>query len=326
MDINLKQAFDMFIFDRETYCGDNTVKNYKNTLRYFLNYMEQSRGCSLEQISLDSVTIVDLQGYIHMLRNRKKLATHPLKPTEDKPVTNTTIRTYSIDLRTFFNFLYENEYMEKNLMRKFKLIKREKKLVLPLFTHEVQEIDDLYNLKSMTGLRNYCIVHLMLDAGLRSGEVCNLKVSDVSFDENFIIIFDGKGCKDRIVPLASSLKKRLYQYVTLYRPHTQMHNYMFVSVDGHLSPITENTVKSMFSRIRKQTGIERLKPHLLRHTFATSYILGGGDMESLRIFLGHASYETTQTYLHLANTYSRMGSDIYKLDKIFFKRYYGIAQ
>lgn len=326
MDINLKQAFDMFIFDRETYCGDNTIKNYKNTLRYFLNFMEHSIGCSLEQIPLSSVTLVDLQSYVHMLRNRKKLATHPLKPTEDKPVTNTTIRTYCIDLRTFFNFLYDNEYMEKDLMKRFKLIKRENKLILPLFSHEVQEIDELYNLKSMTGLRNYCIVHLMLDAGLRSGEVCNLQARDVNFDDNYIIIYIGKGRKDRIIPLAQPLKKRLHQYWLLYRPHTQTHNNMFVSSDGKYNPITENTIKSLFSRIRKQTGITRLKPHLLRHTFATSYILGGGDMESLRIFLGHSSYETTQNYLHLANTYSRMGSDIYKLDKIFFKRYYDVAQ
>ena len=78
----------------------------------------------------------------------------------------------------------------------------------------------------------------------------------------------------------------------------------------------------MFARIRKATGINRLKPHLLRHTFATSYIIGGGDLETLRIYLGHASYEVTQNYLHIAQVYSTMGSDIYRLDNIFFKRGY----
>lgn len=324
MDINLQQAFDLFIFDRETYCNAKTVKNYKNTLSYFFDYMKETYHCELCDIKLSDVTLMDLKGYVIMLRKRDKLSSHPYKPTEHKPITNTSIRTYSIDLRTFFNFLYENDYMENNLMKKFKLIKRETKLVLPLFADEVKEIDTLFNLKTCSGLRNYCMVHLMLDEGLRSGDVCNLRVHNINFQQNHILIFDGKGNKDRIVPLASGLKKYLHQYATIYRPHTD-HDFMFCSADGAHAPVTENTIKCLFARIRKKTEITRLKPHLLRHTFATSFILGGGDLESLRIYLGHTSYDTTQNYLHLANTYNRMGSDVYRLDKIFFKTYYSVS-
>nr|WP_288890190.1 tyrosine-type recombinase/integrase [uncultured Blautia sp.] len=324
MDINLQQAFDLFIFDRETYCNAKTIKNYKNTLSYFFNYMTDTYKCSLSDIKLSDVTIMDLKGYVIMLRKRDKLSSHPYKPTESKPITNTSIRTYSIDLRAFFNFLYNNEYMEKDLMKKFKLIKRESKLVLPLFADEVREIDTLFNLKTSSGLRNYCMLHLMLDEGMRSGDVCGLKVQDVCFQQNHILVFDGKGNKDRIIPLATGLKKHLHQYVTIYRPYTD-HDFMFCSADGAHAPVTENTIKCLFARIRKKTEITRLKPHLLRHTFATSFILGGGDLESLRIYLGHTTYDTTQNYLHLANTYNRMGSDVYRLDKIFFKTYYNVS-
>lgn len=321
MNITLQQAFDLFIFDRETYCNAKTVTNYRNTLSYFFDYMEKTYNCELKDINLNDVTVMDLKGYVVMLRHRNKLENHPYKPTVDKPITNTSIRTYSVDLRTFFNFLYNNEYMEKDLMKRFKLIKKENKLVLPLFMDEVEEIDTLFNLKSCTGLRNWCMIHLMLDAGLRSGEVCRLHTGDVNFQQNHILVLDGKGHKDRIIPLASSLKKYLHQYLMLYRPYSE-HNFMFCAANGTSEPISEDSVKSLFARIRKKTGISRLKPHLLRHTFATSFILGGGDLESLRIYLGHSSYETTQNYLHLANTYDRMGSDVYRLDKIFFKTYY----
>lgn len=322
MDISLKKAYELFIFDRETYCSDNTVRNYRNTLRYFFDFMSEERGVSIDQIPLSSITTLDLKSYVVMLRHRDKLESHPLKPTEPKRITNTSIRTYCIDLRTFFHFLYDNDYMQNDIMKKFKLIRREKKLVLPLFADEVARIDALFNLKSCTGLRNYLIVHLMLDQGLRSGEVCELQVNNVDFTHNHLEIYNAKGEKDRILPLSLTLKKHLHQYVTLYRPYTHAHNNLLVSVNGSGLPITQDTIKCLFSRIRVKSEVERVYPHLLRHTFATSFVLGGGDLESLRIYLGHSSYDVTQNYLHLANRYQRMGSDIYKLDRIFFRTYY----
>lgn len=138
-------------------------RNYRNTLSYFFNYMEDTYECELKDIRLNDVTVMDVKGYVVMLRNWNKLSNHPYKPTVSKPITNTSIRTYSIDLRTFFNFLYNNEYMEKDLMKRFKLIKRETKLVLPLFMDEVNEIDTLFNLKSCSGLRNWCMIYLIFE-------------------------------------------------------------------------------------------------------------------------------------------------------------------
>ena len=322
MELTLKQGYDLFIFDRTTYCKEKTIQNYKNTLSYFFKFIEGERGCSIASIPLNSITTIDLKMYVTFLRSRNKLESHPLKPTVNHPITKRSIRTYSIDLRTFFHFLYFNEYMEKDIMKGFKIIKAESKLVLPLFENEVNKIDSMFNLKTYRGLRNYCIVHLMLDEGLRSGDVVSLTTRYVNFDESYIIILNGKGDKDRIVPLAKRLRQPLYKYLTFFRPHTSENDSLFCSLQDPEKPFTLDAVKSLFSRIRKETEIVRLKPHLLRHTFATSFILGGGDLESLRLYLGHSSYETTQNYLHLASLYERMGSNVYKLDGIFFRSYY----
>lgn len=177
-------------------------------------------------------------------------------------------------------------------------------------------------MKTYRGIRNYCIVHLMLDEGLRSGDVIQLSTHSINFDQSYIMVMNGKGDKDRIVPLAKRLRKPLYKYLHFYRPHSSEHDSLFCSIQNPDVPLTQDAIKSLFARIRRETELSRLKPHLLRHTFATSFILGGGDMESLRLYLGHSSYDTTQNYLHLANTYSRMGSDVYKLDGIFFQSYY----
>ena len=96
---------------------------------------------------------------------------------------------------------------------------------------------------------------------------------------------------------------------------------MFVKV-GSNEPITLNVIKQLFARIKKSSEIDRVHPHLLRHTFATSYIVGGGNIEYLRLMLGHSDYATTKMYLHLAQESKMLHSDIYKLDPIFFKSGY----
>ena len=112
MSISLKQAYDLFIFDRETYCKEKTIQNYRNTLSYFFKFLEGDRGCSISEIMLDSITTMDLKKYVAFLRSRNKLESHPLKPTVNQPITKRSIRTYSVDLRTFFHFCYHDEYMD----------------------------------------------------------------------------------------------------------------------------------------------------------------------------------------------------------------------
>jgi integrase/recombinase XerC/integrase/recombinase XerD len=204
-----------------------------------------------------------------------------------------------------------------------------KSVVLPLYESEVTDIDAMFNPKCKQGSRNLCIVHLMLDAGLRSGEIVELLVGDIDFTKGLIHIRDSKFNKSRMVPMALKLKQYLHKYLILYRGISENQSYnldlnkdpFFLEVKT-TKPITGDVIRCLFSRIKRNTEITRIYPHLLRHTFSTSYILGGGNLESLRILLGHSDIMTTQKYVHLANTYQLMHADIYKLDKLFFKKYY----
>ena len=80
-------------------------------------------------------------------------------------------------------------------------------------------------------------------------------------------------------------------------------------------PITLNTIKMFYQDLKSLSGIDRIHGHLCRHTFATSFLQYGGDMEKLRLFMGHADYEILKNYLHLSLVYP----DVYKIDDIFFK-------
>lgn len=314
-DISLKQAFDLFVFDRETFCSDTTVTNYKNTIRYFCDFMEQERMIPVDQILCSTLTKSDLVAYSHWLRNKPLNEGHPLKPSSGK-LSKRTVRNYCMDLKTFLHYLHDEEFIE-DIAAKFKLIRAESKVAVPLSDTEVSKLDICFNAKTATGIRNLCMVHLMLDAGMRSNEVREIRINHVFFDNRQILVKYGKGSKERIIPMGTQLRKYLYMWLNLYRPFTQ-HQYLLTGTDGQ--PMSESAVKSLFSRLRKRTGIDRLTPHLLRHTFATCFIVGGGSVEMLRILLGHSSIETTQKYMHLAFLYD-FQDNVYELDPIFFKTY-----
>lgn len=205
-DISLKQAYDLFIFDRQTFCLDKTVENYENTIRYFTTYMAEKRNCLISEILLSSITSTDIKQYIVWLRNRPAFLNHPFKESGGT-LSKRTVRNYTKDLKTFYHFLNSEGYAD-DITSSVKVIKSESKTVVPLSALDVQLIDHLFNLKTSLGCRNYCVVHLMLDAGLRSNEICILHVQDVHFNNRCILIH-GKGSKERVVPMSRNLRKYL---------------------------------------------------------------------------------------------------------------------
>jgi integrase/recombinase XerC/integrase/recombinase XerD len=133
----------------------------------------------------------------------------------------------------------------------------------------------------------------MLDSGLRCGEVSTLLSANVHLDEKYIIV-DGKCDKERIVPLSQITVAELLKYVEI-RPKSKN---FFCTVDGQ--PISNDTVKDFFRDVKKVSGLERVYPHLLRHTFATMYLENGGNIYNLQSILGHTSLEMVKRYLHMS--------------------------
>jgi integrase/recombinase XerC/integrase/recombinase XerD len=316
MHITLKKAIELFLLEQEVRGNSKkTIEFYCNTLRYFTDFFGEERNVS-------EITMTDINNYVLMLLKRDKFVNHPYKPTINNPIEKVSIQTYSRSLKVFLNWCYENEYTDKDLTKKFKLIKPEKKVIIPLYDDEIEQILSNYNEKSELGLRNKSIILLMLDCGLRLNEVVNLNLDDIFFDKNMVRV-NGKGDKQRLVPMGKRTKECLMKYVTLYRPVPKLEGTkcksVFISKDK--GPITADVIKMFMQRLRDKTGITRLKPHLLRHTFATLYVVDGGDLESLRIYLGHTDIKTTQRYLHLANTYMMTSNrQISHIDRVFLKR------
>ena len=318
--MTLQEGYDQFLTSRDSYCSDITVKNYRHTVNYFLDYLvKQCGGASASEIDVDKISLGVMNSYSIYLKTKVRHSGNPyFKPSESVVISSRTRKDYLKDMVTFINYLYENEYIAENPTDRFKFPRVESQPIEPLTLDEVSKIDECFNLDSKLGIRNLALIHLLLDEGLRSGEVQRLKLKEINFTENYLVIRKSKYGKGRMLPLANKSRFYLLEYFRL-NGQPGDNDYVFSTNRGY--PLSENAIKCVFQRLKTKSGITRIYPHLLRHTFATSFILGGGSVELLRIYMGHSSIETTQRYLHLANN-MRFLKNIYQLDECFLKKFY----
>lgn len=304
--MTVAQAFDKFLSDRMVYCSPETIKTYSGHLKNFWKYLEDICRASIHDIDFEALPEDNniYSGFIVHMREKKK-------------VKNVTIRSYCRAVKAFLRFCYEQDYC-KDYLKGVKLPKDDSALKMPLYAAEVDAIDKTFNRNTLKGKRNYAIVHLMLDVGLRSQEVRHMKVEHLDQEHNLVHVIDSKGNKSRIVLCPEFVFSAIYDYLNECGRSSGV---VFLSLSDN-SELKKNTLNLMFSHLKKDSGINRLHPHLLRHTFATSYLVGGGNLEFLRVFMGHSDYTVTKSYSSLAAQCKMLGADIYKLDKIFFERGY----
>jgi site-specific recombinase XerD len=170
-------------------------------------------------------------------------------------------------------------------------LRRDKKLPVVLSKQEVKAL-----LIAPVLLKHRLLLAMTYGCGLRCSEVRNLKVKDVDLDRGMVHVRQGKGRKDRYVPLGQMLKRGMLQYLEAENPR----EYLFTGKD-HSSQLSQKGVQWVVREARKKSGI--LKPlcvHTLRHSYATHLLEDGLDILSIKDLLGHEAIETTLIYLHIA--------------------------
>ena len=181
-------------------------------------------------------------------------------------------------------------YKEKEIMN-IPRPKKEKKLPKVMSKQEVKLLLDITeNLKHKTELM------VGYSCGMRVGEVAHLKVSDIDFSRQMVHILQGKGRKDRMVPLSQRLAVQLKLYMDKYHPY----EYLFENQEG-TGPISERTLQTIFNVNCKAAGItKKLSFHSLRHSYATHLLESGVDIRYIQELLGHAHSKTTEIYTHVS--------------------------
>lgn len=258
---------------------DKTILNYKVRLNYFYEFLNKN-------IDVNKIKYEDYENFIIYLRkkekpNKKKLSTY-------------TIKQYARDVKTFLNYLYKQDLINIDFSKKLIVPKTSKKIIDILTFSDIEKIYAHYDKNSFFGCRNLFIITLMLDAGLRLSEVVNLCWSDFDFEKHLIKVF-GKGQKERYVPLTSTISAYFILYKRFF--DIQISNNIFINAKGQ--QLSANAVELFIKRLKKSLNIKKLYPHLFRHTFATMFLMNGGNIYDLKIILGHTSLEMVENYLHL---------------------------
>lgn len=177
-------------------------------------------------------------------------------------------------------------------------IQREKKLPVVLSRDEMKAM-----IKATRLLKHRLIVSLLYGCGLRCGEVRSILLKDADLDRGMLLVRQGKGNKDRYVPLGKLLVRGIHSFIEAEKP--QM--YLFTG-NPHNTEETETCfsqkgVQWIVKMLSKKAGILKdVYPHTLRHTYATHLLEDGLDIVSIKNLLGHSHIETTMIYLHVAQS------------------------
>ena len=223
-------------------------------------------------------------------------------------------------LRAFFSWLHRQGYTEENKLKGVRPPKVQSKVIDILTDSEIADVFAALNTGALSGARSAAIFSLMLDTGLRLSEVVSLKFRDVHLEERYVKVL-GKGNKERIVAFGLACHRSLIQYAYHFREESdEVEAEEFIlCVDGY--PMSSDGLRSLIERISQSSGVPRMHPHLLRHTYATRFLLNGGDVFLLKQNLGHTTLAMVEKYVHLASQMAAIASQEFSpLDRFEYPR------
>ena len=280
LDVFVDQYLNYLLIEKGL--SKNTIESYSSDLTRYLNFLKTKK---IKTIS-DADTSAILKHLIS-LRNSgvgaKSRARH------------------LVTIRGFYRFLVEEKVIKNDPTRIIDLPKSGLKLPDVLSFKEVERVLNTPDINKPIGARDAAMIELLYAAGLRVSELVNLKVQDVNLEACFVRVF-GKGSKERVVPIGLYAKEKIDSYIKTFRPRLLKNiasPYLFVARAG--KPMTRQGFWKLLRKYGQKAGIIRkIKPHSLRHSFASHLLEGGADLRSVQIMLGHVDISTTQIYTHVA--------------------------
>lgn len=259
----------------------NTLESYQRDIRQFLQFLTKNKIDSLEQVNRSVIVM-----YLGHLKS--------------KGYASSTVSRNIASLRSFFNFLAQENITPDNPALQLESPRIEKKLPRVLTLKEVDQLLSQPPLNTANGLRDKAMLELLYASGIRVSELVSLNTADFNQEVGFLRC-RGKGMKERIVPVGSTAISFVRQYLKQGRVKlvkTSDEKSLFVNHHGRR--LTRQGFWKILKKYAGNAGIPgEITPHTLRHSFATHLLENGADLRSVQEMLGHSDISTTQIYTHI---------------------------
>ncbi|NPA67036.1 MAG: site-specific tyrosine recombinase XerD [Chlorobi bacterium] len=208
-------------------------------------------------------------------------------------------------IKAFFKYLNIDNYIDDNPAELLEAPKIGQKLPEVLSVEEIDMLEACIDLSKPEGHRNKAIIETLYACGLRVSELVNLKISDLHFNEEFIIV-TGKGSKQRIIPVGEKAISEINRYKEHYRKHIDIkpgfEDILFLNRRGQ--KLSREMIFLIIKKLAADAGFKKnISPHTFRHSFATHLVEGGADLRAVQEMLGHESITTTEIYTHIDREY-----------------------
>lgn len=280
----IKKEFEQFLkFERGL--SINSIEAYLNDVSKFQIYCEDNG------LLLNKIVRKDIQDFLHWLQE-----------FNISPFTQSRLIS---GLKTFFSFLIIEHELDNNPTELLQAPRLARKLPSVLSIHEIDQLIAAVDLSSTEGQRNKTIIEVLYGCGLRVSELVNLKISNLFLDVEFIKV-EGKGSKERLIPIGQQAIKHLRLYLDSIRPHIKIKNgnedIVFLNRRG--SALSRVMIFLIIKELAQKIGLQKIiSPHTFRHSFASHLVEGGADLRAVQDMLGHESITTTEIYTHIDRDY-----------------------
>lgn len=310
-----KKDINFYLGDFMEYCtlkdlSKKTLNSYESTLMLFFKYLEEE----YQIVDLQKVKKSHIEDYIDFTKNRGKYSfvaderTIKLNYPEyrkdfGKEISSGTINNYIRNIKVFFNYCYDKKYIKTNPVEKLKFVKTKRKMKEEITDAEFKALIKAINTTIYSEYRDYTIIQLIFDTGMRLSETLNLKLEDIDLERRTILIPAeiNKGRKDRYVFFSNTMANILRKWLQ-YKDRYCDSDYLFPTKGGTI--ISASNFGRNFRMYLKKAKIDKeLSAHCLRNNFAKRFLLSGGDIFMLSKILGHSSVTVTEkAYLDVTMT------------------------
>lgn len=302
------KTFTEYLLD-ERHFSQYTSRCYGADLRQYVEHLEETLGeaatetaeaLAFEQGNAGTDTVTGLILGANTDRIRAFLAT--LAEQEYSPA---TMARKIATLRSFHRWLEKRELRQDNPMLLIRTPRQEKRLPKAVDLEQIERLLSTPDTTNLLGARDRAILETLYSTGLRVSELVGINHEDLSVEQREIVV-QGKGRKERLVPLGSHATTAILAYLELLNndargPSDDDRPTSPLFVNKHGGRLSTRSVRRKVSKYLEEAGLDpEISPHTLRHSFATHLLDSGADLRSVQELLGHQSLSTTQVYTHVS--------------------------